>query len=44
MILELKPIGTPEERFTSRPWTVTCQTMPEVKLDPEDEFYVGKIA
>jgi hypothetical protein len=44
MILELKPIGTPEERFTSRPWTVAWQTILEVELDPEDEFCVGTIA
>jgi len=44
MIPELKPIGTPEYRFTSRPWTVAYQTMSEVELDLEDEFYVGTIA
>jgi hypothetical protein len=44
MILELKPTGTSEERFTSRPWTVAWQTIPDVELDPDDEFHVGTIA
>jgi len=27
MILELKPTGTPEQHFASRPWTVSWQTI-----------------
>ena len=27
MILELKHIGTPEQHFASRPWTISWQTI-----------------